>query len=144
MGRALSDRAQRREIFLDALMRGISAVQAAAHGRISWTTLYRWRRQDPAFRDAWDQAARAGAAVAAARRDDAMMRRALQPVAHPIVRRGEVVGVRQRYSDSALLFAMREIRLRRERRREAAAQDDAEESGARAIVAPARSEDGER
>lgn len=136
MGRALSARAHRREIFLEALRRGISAVQAAAHGGISWTTLYRWRRQDPAFRDAWDNAARASAELLADRHDDQMMRRATQPVAHPIVHRGEIVGVRQRYSDAALMFAVREMRLRRERRQQVAAQQAAEESGVRVIIAP--------
>lgn len=114
MARRVSDRAHRRRIFLEALAGGSSVVQACAHSRISWPTLYRWRRQDAAFRGEWDAALGAGADAVAARFDDAMMRRAVDGVDEPVLRNGKIVGERKRYSDRLLMFAIRDLRLRRQ------------------------------
>jgi hypothetical protein len=113
MARRLSDRAHRQRIFLQALAGGSSIVQACAHGRISWPTLYRWRRQDAAFRAAWDEALRAGADAIAARFDGELMRRAVDGVDEPVLHNGKIVGERKRYSDRLLMFGIRDLHLRR-------------------------------
>lgn len=118
-------------------------TEAAAQSRLAGSTLYHWRRHDAKFRAAWDAAARVGAEYMAECRDDEMMRRAVEPVQRPVTYRGKVVGLRTRYSDPALMFAIRELRARREMRREAAADDVAEDSGVRVIIAPARDNDDE-
>jgi transposase-like protein len=123
-----------RQIFLQALASGASAAQACAHSRLASSTLYLWRRQDAKFRRAWDEAALTGAAAVAARRDDEIFRRALEPVARPVIHRGEVVGVRQRYSDASLMFAMRDMRLRQQ----AAAENAAPAPGVKVIIAPVK------
>jgi hypothetical protein len=138
MARPYARRMAQRQIFLRALGCGVSVTEAGAQSRLAISTLYHWRQHDAKFRDAWDEAADAGAAFMAMSQDDAMMRRAVEPVERPVSRRGEVVGVRQRYSDSALMFAIRELRARQEMRQPAAAEQVAEEPRVRVIIAPAR------
>lgn len=140
MARPHDRRRTQRQIFLRALGFGASVTEAGAQSRLAGSTLYHWRQHDAKFRDAWDRATRTGAAFMAGEIDDAIYRRAVEPVERPVIRRGEVVGVRQHYSDSALMFAIRELRSRREMRQQAAG-DLAEESGVRVIIAPARSID---
>lgn len=114
MARPLPERNQRREIFLNALAAGSSVSQACAHGRLAWRTVYLWRQKEPEFRDAWNAALRAGADAAAARFDDELMRRAVDGFAEPVLHSGDVVGARTRYSDPLLMFAIRDLRLRRQ------------------------------
>lgn len=109
-----SARTQRRQIFLRALASGSSVAEACAHSRLASSSLYYWRQQDAKFRDAWDEALKAGAAALAARFDSEMVRRAIDGVAEPVFHKGEIVGERTRYSDPLLMFAIRDLRLRRQ------------------------------
>ena len=121
MPRQVPDREIRQRIFLRALERGSPVAEACRHSRLSRSTLYEWREQDATFRDAWDAAAETGAALRAVQRDDLLLRRALEGVPVPVVHRGEIIGERLRYSDRALMFGMRDVRLRQEIAREAEA-----------------------
>lgn len=113
MAKTLPFRAQQCASFLRALSTGASVTAAAKAAGILWNTLYRWRRDDAAFRATWDDAARAGEDAKAAKLDEALMRRAVEGTDEPVFHAGEEVGTRKRYSDPLLMFGIRELRERR-------------------------------
>ena len=113
MPRPAPNRNRRRRTFLRALADGHPVAQASAISRIGWSTLYLWRRKEPEFRAAWDEAARAGEDAVAARYDSELMRRAVDCVDEPVFHAGEEIGTRRRYSDPLLMFGIRDLRQRR-------------------------------
>lgn len=113
MGQSLPVRTRRRQAFLRELVSGRTVATACEAAHIAWSTLYRWRRGDPKFRAAWDEAARHGEDALAARLDSELVRRAVDGVEEPVFRGGEEVGTRRRYSDPLLMFGVREMRERR-------------------------------
>ncbi len=113
MARTMPDRDRRRKTFLRALLNGEAVAVAAAQADLKWSTLYLWRRDDKAFRAAWDAAAKAGNDALAARFDGALIERAVDGVDEPVFHAGEQVGTRKRYSDPLLMFGIRELRDRR-------------------------------
>jgi hypothetical protein len=106
----------RRRTFLRVLASGGSITAACQASRIGWATLYKWRARDAAFRAAWDEAQAIGDEPRIACLDDEMMRCAVNGVDEPVIRNGEAVTTRKRYSDPLLMFAIRELRGRRLRR----------------------------
>lgn len=68
----------RKDAILASLERGVSVTAAAEAAGISRTTFYAWRRQDPAFSEAIDQAA----AACIARVESAVYVNALKPGGH--------------------------------------------------------------
>lgn len=143
MARPHARRRTQRQIFLRALAYGASVTEAGAQSGLPISTLYHWRQHDARFRAAWDRAAHAGAELMAERRDDEMMRRAVASVERPVTYRGKAVGTRTRYSDAALMLAIRELRARQEMRRQIAPDDVAPGSGVRVIVDPQIDDDEE-
>lgn len=113
MGQSLPVRTRRRQTFLRELASGRTVAAACEAAHIAWSTLYHWRRSDPKFRTAWDEAFRHGEDALAARFDSELVRRAIDGVEEPVFRGGEEVGTRRRYSDPLLMFGVRELRERR-------------------------------
>jgi hypothetical protein len=113
MGKPLPGRDVRRKAFLRALAVGATVAAASRHARIAWSTVYAWRRDGPKFRAAWDRAAALGRHPLAARVGSALIERAIDGVDEPVLRNGEIVGTRKRYSDRLLAFALESLRERR-------------------------------
>jgi hypothetical protein len=113
MGQSLPVRTRRRRTFLRELAAGRTVAAACEAAHVAWSTLYHWRRTDPKFRAAWDEAARHGEDALAARLDSELVRRAVDGVEEPVFHAGEEVGTRKRYSDPLLMFGVRELRDRR-------------------------------
>lgn len=56
-----ADRHARKMAFLNALVEGHSIIEAAERVKVPWRTLYSWRKEDHAFREAWNEARRRAA-----------------------------------------------------------------------------------
>lgn len=126
MGKTLNaqTRARHCRTFLRVLSTGTSLREACKASSVSWSTLYKWRHKDAAFRAAWDEAVTIRDEARVADLDDEMMRRAVECIEDPIMFNGEQVASRKRYSDALLMFAVRELRGRRkEEQREAARRE---------------------
>ena len=113
MTKTVATRERQCRSFLRALSSGTSVTDACKASGIQWNTLYRWRRTDPGFRSAWDDAARAGDDAKATEFEAELRRRALLGIDEPVFHAGEQVATRKRYSDPLLMFALRELRHRR-------------------------------
>ena len=89
---------ERQRGFLDALARCGNVRDACRAVGLSNQAAYRLRRVDPAFGAAWDAALkRANTSLEAV-----AFARAVDGVEEPVIRDGEVVSARRRYSDSLL------------------------------------------
>lgn len=73
-------------------------------------TLYAWRQDDTAFRQAWDAARLAGQDAVAAVLEAEADRRATRGYREPIHVGGKLIGHRRKYSDALLMFRLRALR----------------------------------
>ena len=104
-GRRPTDAARRRA-FLEALETGAVVSRAARTADIATSTLYRWRQQQPKFRKDWA----AALDVALDELEGALVRRAIEGVAKPIVYGGKEVATVHQYSDALAMFLLRSKR----------------------------------
>ncbi len=112
MARPLPDRDKRQKTFLRTLLSGQPVIRACEASGLRWSTVYQWRKDNVAFRAAWDAAAKLGIEAMAARFDAALVERAVDGVDEPVFKGGEQVGTRRRYSDALLMFGIQDMRER--------------------------------
>lgn len=96
--------AVRRRTFLDTLAAGLTVTQAADAAGVHRATPYRWREEDSSFAADWAQAERAGTdtLIGEARR------RAVDGVDKGIYYSGKRVDSTRAYSDTLLMFLLRQ------------------------------------
>ena len=96
--------AGRRRTFLDTLAAGLTVTQAADAAGVHRATPYRWREEDRTFAADWTQAERAGTdtLIGEARR------RAVDGVDKGIYYSGKRVDSTRAYSDTLLMFLLRQ------------------------------------
>ncbi len=70
---------------------------------ISRYTAYRWRKEIEAFRDAWDDAMKAGVTAL----EDEAHRRAFEGIDEPIVHQGVIMDTKKAYSDTLAIFLLK-------------------------------------
>jgi hypothetical protein len=89
--------------FFEALQNGASissAAKSAAYGR---TSIYQWRKDNPDFAAAWDEAIDCGTDLL----EDEVMRRAKDGVDEPRFYEGEVCGYVRKSSDTLAIFLLK-------------------------------------
>jgi len=94
---------QSRQRFLDELARGASVGGAAKLSGSSERTLYRLRKADAKFAEAWAEAYEAGTDALEAE----AQRRAVEGVEEAVYYQGERCGTVRKYSDTLLIFLMK-------------------------------------
>ena len=80
---------------------GIVARACEAVG-ITRQTAYRWREEDPEFRDAWDKALEVGITAL----EDEAHRRAFEGVDEPVFHLGQQTSSMKKYSDTLAIFLL--------------------------------------
>ena len=93
-------------LFLELLSEGVSVSAACERAGIPRRSAYNRRRDDPAFRERWDESLR----MAADMLEDEADRRGRDGWSEDVYYRGQVVGRRQRYSDRMLMFRLRALK----------------------------------
>ena len=95
---------EKKAAFLEAVRSNGGMVLAAADSvGLSRKTMYDWRRADPEFKAAWEQAILDSTIVL----EQEAIRRATKGVTEDVYHKGEVVGQQIRYSDNLLMFTMK-------------------------------------
>ena len=90
--------------FLTALADTGNVRYAAQQIKRSPTTVYAWRKRDPAFADAWDATLQAAMETVL---EPEAIRRAVEGTERGIWYQGERVGVEKEYSDTLLIFLLK-------------------------------------
>jgi len=88
--------------FLIELMRTASAKKACETLRIDRSTPYRWEREDPAFKEAWDESRM----VVACMWEEEAARRAYEGTLKPVFYMGAECGHIREYSDTLMMFLL--------------------------------------
>jgi len=96
--------AQRRQLFLATLAQQGNVQKAAKAIKISSRTCYNYRKADPLFAQAWDDAIRSAMDTVL---EPEAMRRAVDGVLKPVYQGGELVGHIREYSDTLLIFLLK-------------------------------------
>lgn len=99
--------------FLEELAKGLSHSAASAASGLAKRTAYDRRAADPEFAKAWDEAEQTGTD----RMEDELLRRAVDGVDEPVFYLGQVVGHVKKFSDTALIFALKARRPEKYRER---------------------------
>lgn len=89
--------------FLAALSATCSVTRACEAAGLGRMTVYDWRKADPDFATAWDEAKRLGADVL----EDEAVRRAHDGVDEPIFYKGDCIDTVRKYSDTLLIFLLK-------------------------------------
>jgi hypothetical protein len=89
--------------FLAYVELGLHTRDAADAAKVHFTTVYRRRKEDAAFRLAWDKAEKVGTEML----EDEAVRRAYHGVLTPVYYNGKVCGQTRNYSDKLLIFLLR-------------------------------------
>jgi hypothetical protein len=106
--------------FLEALAATGRVTQAAIAAKVGRTAVYAWRKADPKFAAAWDEAEELGVAML----EDEATRRAVEGVTRPLVSGGTIIRgddgkplELREYSDTLLAMLLRAKRPERYRER---------------------------
>lgn len=89
--------------FLDLIAGGSTVCDACAAVGYSYNSAYLYRKADPAFDAAWDDANEA----ATQRMEREADRRAVEGYDKPVFYEGEECGVERKYSDTLLIFRLK-------------------------------------
>ncbi len=92
-----------RDRFLDFLAGGLSVRRACRLCHVSQATVFARRRNRPAFRRMWDEAATVGTRLM----EQEAVRRAYHGTDRPVFYRGHVCGHVREYSDTLLMFMLK-------------------------------------
>lgn len=92
-------------LFLDLLSEGLSVCEACERADLPRRSVYNRRRDDPTFRQQWDESLRMAADTLEAEAD----RRGRDGWSEDVYYRGQVVGQRRRYSDRMLMFRLKAL-----------------------------------
>jgi len=88
------------------LAKGYSVYTAATIASVNRSTVYRWRDEDPDFKDRWDEAVECGTDLL----EDEALRRAKDGFDEPVFYQGEVVGHVRKYSDQLMIHRLNGVR----------------------------------
>ncbi len=95
---------KKRKVFLSVLAKtGRVAEAARACGYTDTSTLTAYRRNDEDFAEEWDQAMES----ASHQLEEALMSRAIDGVAEPMLYKGKIVGYKTNFSDTLGMFFLR-------------------------------------
>jgi len=100
---------KKREQFLLTLAETGCVKHAATAAGLDKSALYRFRKRNPDFAQAWEEALEIGAGAL----EDEAHRRAAEGVEEPVYYKGEVVGTVRRYSDVLLIFLLKGLKPER-------------------------------
>jgi len=89
--------------FLEKLAEGHTVTYSAELCRVSRSTVYKQRDEDPLFATAWKDAEAAGTEVL----EEEGYRRAVKGVLEPVYQAGKKVGTVRKYSDTLLIFLLK-------------------------------------
>lgn len=104
---------EKEQLILDILATGGSVYSAARAAGVARSTAYKWREEDPEFRELWDDALESGID----RMEDEAHRRAVEGVDKPVFHKGEVCGTVREYSDTLMIFQLKARRPEKYRER---------------------------
>lgn len=90
------------------LAKGHTPAVVGAQLNIARSTLFKWRREDERFAEAWDEAVEAGVDLL----EQEIRRRAVEGVDRPVFQQGECVGFVREYSDSLAAMMLQGRRRR--------------------------------
>lgn len=90
------------------LAKGHTPAVVGAQLNIARSTLLKWRRDDPQFAEAWEEAVEAGVDLL----EEEIRRRAVSGVDRPVFQKGECVGFVREYSDSLAAMMLQGRRRR--------------------------------
>ena len=97
---------KKKRMFLRILAQTGQVTEAAyAVGYTDTTTVLKFRREDEAFAEEWDNALEAAKHVLEAE----AIRRAREGVLEPVYYKGDIVGYKTNYSDPLLMFVLRKL-----------------------------------
>ena len=94
---------KKQESFLRELASHCNATRAAVTVGLDRGHVYQWRRSNPAFALAWDEALKIGAEAL----EDEAKRRAYEGVDEPVFYQGTQVSTVRKYSDTLLIFLLK-------------------------------------
>ncbi len=97
---------RKKESFLETLRRSCNVTASCEIAGLARETAYHWRRVDPTFSSAWDEALGQGLDAL----EDEIMCRAKDGVVEPVFYQGQVVGETRRYSDTLAMFILKSKR----------------------------------
>lgn len=89
--------------FLESMAMGNTVNTSADFAGVSYTMLFRWRREDPEFAARWAEAVERGVDVL----EQEALRRAVKGVEKPVYQQGQLVGTVTEYSDRLMEFMLR-------------------------------------
>lgn len=92
--------------FFAALAQGAPVTQALATCGYTRSSAYRWKDEDPAFAQQWEQAVDTAVELMEREAD----RRAIEGVLEPVYWRGQKIGEVRKYSDVLLIFRLKALR----------------------------------
>lgn len=98
--------AKKREAFILALAVTGNVSAACKKAKVSRQTVYLYKREDPAFAAAWDEAEAIYVELLEAEAD----RRAAKGTLKPVFYKGAKVGTVREYSDTLLMFRLKALR----------------------------------
>lgn len=96
-------RARWMPIFIETLAETCSVTKSAEAAGVSTRTAHRWRKDDEAFGQAWDDALAVGADVL----ESEAVRRAHDGWDEPVYQQGKQVGIVRKFSDTLLIFLLK-------------------------------------
>lgn len=94
---------EKKDKFITFLSANPNVAAAAKKIRVSRDTLYRHKKEDEAFAQAWDSAIEEGTDAL----EDEAVRRALEGTKKPVYQGGKLAGHVQEYSDTLLIFLLK-------------------------------------
>ena len=103
MNRVSRSTEAQRLLFLESLAKLGNVTAAAEHAGLDRVALYRLRRRNKSFAEAWSEAAEIGSAGV----EDEVIRRGAEGWSDPVFYRGAQCGEVRKYSDSLLMFLLK-------------------------------------
>jgi hypothetical protein len=91
------------DVFINMLAKCGVVSKACKAAGISRMTAYRYRENDPVFKDQWDEAID----IAVENMEAEAQRRAVEGVLKPVYQKGTKVGTVREYSDTLLIFLLK-------------------------------------
>ncbi len=93
----------KKEKFLEAFRQTGNVTEAAEKAGVNRATPYKWRKKDPKFAKAWEEAEQ----EAADRLEREAWRRAVEGVEEPVYYKGKQIDSIRKYSDTLLIFLLK-------------------------------------
>lgn len=96
-------KAKKQADFLIKLVEVVSVTKAAMSAKVSRRTIYDWIKNDPTFKEKYDEAVE----LATMKLEDEAVRRAFEGTLKPVYQGGKLVGKIREYSDTLLIILLK-------------------------------------